>query len=244
MAEIGVALATRDVGSSGKWRVEKDDARAQLGEEITNVLGVVPGDGRVGEETAQELEAGVGELVEMERYAGGLGEDGEHAGTGAGLEEHVAAAKAGSAQRGVGHGQWGGELLAGELLFGPTGVGGFESGETLEHAHHGLGVFGLSAHRGSETAEKEDERCLGGFVGVAPGPSALGVVGAERVGECVAQDRGSKGQTPTQRPEEAVGGAKERGGAFGRGEGRAMHGNTPGGEGKSGWMPVDRPELP
>ncbi len=47
---------------------------------------VEPGDGDARKELAEERGAGVGEFVEHERAAGELGEDGEQAGAGRGLQ--------------------------------------------------------------------------------------------------------------------------------------------------------------
>jgi hypothetical protein len=87
MAICGVGYAAFDIGHCGERRVHQHDAGRDGGIEMIVDLGrVETGDGNGREEKRQQAGAGVGQLVEDERAAGDLGEDGEQAGAGRRLQ--------------------------------------------------------------------------------------------------------------------------------------------------------------
>ena len=80
MAQGSVRHAAIDVGDRRERRVHQHDARRDAGVEmIVDMRGVEARDGDAGKEMRKKSGAGLGELVENERRAGQLGEDGEQA---------------------------------------------------------------------------------------------------------------------------------------------------------------------
>jgi hypothetical protein len=107
MAICGVGYAAFDIGHCRERRVHQHDAGRDGGIEMIVDLGrVEAGDGNGREEKRQQAGAGVGQLVEDERAAGDLGEDGEQAGAGRRLQHPVgrviAAAWAATRPSGIG----------------------------------------------------------------------------------------------------------------------------------------------
>jgi hypothetical protein len=90
MAVSGVGHAALDIGHDREGRVHQHDAGRDGGiEMIVDLRRVETGDGNGREEKRQQAGAGVGQLVEDERAAGDLGEDGEQAGAGRRLQHPV-----------------------------------------------------------------------------------------------------------------------------------------------------------
>ena len=142
--------------------------------------------------------------------------DGQHPGAGRGFEHGIARPDPGGLQRRIGQGQWGGELLEFELLFGTPGLGRLNGGERLQHGEHGGGTIGsgarLAAHEAGVTLEEQDQRRLGGLVGVLPYPGALGVGGAEGGAHRPAECGRIEHSAGLQGGQQIGGGAKQRGG--------------------------------
>lgn len=203
--------------------VHEDDAWMEVGEEVPDVLGVVGAQVRVGEEKAQELEAGVAELVEVDGDTEGVGEDCEHAGAGARLEHDVGGAQACGAQCGVDERERGGELLVGELLVAAPGVGGLEGGEALEQRDHVERGRGAAPHGLGEALEEEDDRGLGRLVGIAPAPVSGRVGAAERGVHRVAEKGGGEGGAAFEVCVERASGVHERMRALRSGAGNVGH---------------------
>ena len=89
-----------------------------------DLRGIAAGDGDAGEQMVQQPRAGLGKLVQHERSAGKLGEDGEQPGAGRGLQHEV-----GRRDRGGGTGREAErdrrrELLEHLALFGAARMGG------------------------------------------------------------------------------------------------------------------------
>ena len=224
MAQIGVVADAGDTRRRGEWRVHQDDGRPDVGQMVGDVLGVVAGDRGIGEELAQEPGADVRDFVEMERAGGpvaerALGHDGQHAGAGRGFEDDIARADGGGAERGIGEGERGRELLEADLVLGALRVGGLQCGDRGQHGEHMAGALrpgaGLSAHGAPVTLHEQHRGSLGGLVGVLPDPAAVGIAGAEGPGHGVADGGGVKRPAGFEHREQGPGGG-EQGAARGR----------------------------
>ena len=145
-----------------------------------------------------------------------LRHDGQHAGAGRGLQHGIARPNSGGLQRRVGERQRRGELLEFHLFFGTPGLGRLKGGECLQHRKHGGGTIGsgarLAAHEAGVTLEEQDQRRLGGLVGILPHPGALSVGGAEGGAHRPAEGCRIERLAGFQDGQQTVGGAKERGG--------------------------------
>ena len=174
---------------------------------------------------------------------GAAGHDGEHAGAGGRFQDGVRGPDAGCAEGGPGERKRSRELLVAELVLGAAGLGGLEGREAPEHLHEGgVGVAvlsGVALHGGAVALEEQDDRGLGCFVGVFPGPGAGGIGSAEGGGQCVAQcggverasllEGGQKGEGGgVEGPCAGGGGARDRGGGV---EGRGRRKRERGGGG-------------
>ena len=86
----GVGDAALDMGGGREGRVHQHHGRADADVEmIVDMRRIVAGDRRRGKQRAEQLGAGLGEFVENEPRAGELGEDGEQAGAGRGLQHEI-----------------------------------------------------------------------------------------------------------------------------------------------------------
>ena len=222
MAQVGVAAQARDVRAARERRVHEHDPRAHPRQQVADALGVVAGDGSVGEEAAEQTRAHGGELVQVQLPAGRSveaqrGKGGKHARAGRGLEHDVAGADGGCGGGGPGHGQRRGELLEADLLLAPAGLRRLECGDGFEQREHALGAGRVAQQRAPVADQQEHDGGLGRFVGLLPLPGAGGVGAAEggrhRVPEAVAVDllAGLEGGEQAHRGgEEAAGGAQAR----------------------------------
>ena len=235
VAQVGVAAHAVEVRAARERRVHQHDAGLHLGEQVADVLGVVPADLGVGEAVAEQSGAGAGQLVQVQAAAGRLvdaqrGERGEHAGAGRRLQHGVAGADGGGDARGPGHLQRGGELLQVDLLVAAPGLGRLERRDGVEQGQHRVRALGAAQQRAAVADEQEHDGGLGRLVGVLPLPGALGVGGAEHVGQRLAQAFAvdllaglESGQQAHAGPEQAqgrVGDAQGRGTVAGRLRGR------------------------
>ena len=246
--EVDVAARAPDAGTGREGRVHQDHAGPQAGQPVGDRFGVVAGERRVGEQAGEQPGPGFGDLVEMEGAGTVLAEraarhDRQHPGAGRGFEHGVVGADSGGAQGGVGERKRRGELLEAELVLRPAGVRGLEGGEVPQHVEHG-GVAFLArarraAHRPGIALEEEDDRGLGGFVGVLPRPGAGGVGAAEGPGHRRAQRLAVKGTALEEAGEKeetrfmesigaGAGGAGRRGRRGGIGERRGGRAGTVG----------------
>ena len=94
-------------------------------------------DDDIGKEMAEEPSTRFGELVEDERGAGKLGEDGEEAGTGRGLQHAVGRRDRGRSGRHERQGERRGELLEGLALLRASRVGREQFRHLREHRQQG-----------------------------------------------------------------------------------------------------------
>ena len=102
------------------------------------------------------------------------------------------------------------------MLFGTPGLGRLQGGERLQHGQHGGGTAGsgarFAAHEAGVTLEEQDQRRLGGLVGVLPYPGALRVGGAEGGAHRPAESSRIERLAGLEDGQQAGGGAKQRGG--------------------------------
>ena len=90
MAKRRVRHAPIDIRHRREGRVHQDDARHDGGiEMIVDLRRVEAGDGDGRKEVVEQRRAGLGQLVQHERAAGDLGEDGEQAGAGRRLQHAI-----------------------------------------------------------------------------------------------------------------------------------------------------------
>ena len=206
---------------------------------VGDVLGVVAGDRGIGEELAQELGADVRDFVEMERAGGpvaerALGHDGQHAGAGRGFEDDIARADGGCAERGIGEGERGRELLEADLVLGALRVGGLQCGDRGQHGEHPARTVrrgaGLHAHGAPVTLQEQYRGSLGGLVGVLPDPRSLRVARAKGAGHGVADGGGVERAAGFEHREQGPGGG-EQGATRGR---RGLRGRRNGRHGVGG----------
>ena len=143
---------------------------------------------RIRKQAGEKSGAHAGEFVQVQGAGGAVPErtlrhDGQHPGTGRGLQHAITRPDGGGLQRRVGQRQRRRELLEFHLFLGTPGLGRLQGGERLQHGEHGGGSVGsgarLAAHDAGVTLEEQDQCRLGGLVGVLPHPGALGVGGAE-----------------------------------------------------------------
>ena len=188
MAQIRVVTGALNPGARRKRRVHQHHCGTQARQIIGDGLCVVAGDWCVLEQSGKQPGTDGGDFVQVQRAARvlaerALGHDGEHAGTGRGLQHDVAGPDGGGLQRSVGERQGGGELLQGKLFLRPPCLGWLQRREGLQHGEHGGSRSGsgarLAAHEAAVTLDEQHHRGLGCFVGVLPDPGALRVAGAE-----------------------------------------------------------------
>jgi hypothetical protein len=83
MAISGVGHAAVDIRHCGEWRVHQHDGKRHRSVEmIVDLRRIEATDGDAGKEVVEERGARVGQLVQHERAAGDLGQDGEKPGAG------------------------------------------------------------------------------------------------------------------------------------------------------------------
>ena len=221
MAQIGVMAHAVDPGRDRERRVHQHHAGCDGGQTVGDGLGVVAGHRRIREQPGEKSGAHAGEFVQVQGAGGPVPErtlrhHGQHPGAGRGLQHGISRTDRGGLQRRVGERQRGGELLEFHLFFRTPGLGRLQGGERLQHCEHGGGTIGsgagLAAHEAGITLEEQDQRRLGGLVGVLPHPGALRVGGAEGGAHRPAQRGRVERSACLQDGQQIVGGVKEGGG--------------------------------
>jgi hypothetical protein len=171
----------------------------------------------------EQIGAGVGQLVEEKRAAADLGENGEQARAGRGLQHDVG--QRDRCRRHRRKAEWRGcrELLHRLALFGAAGVRRQQAGDLRQGGEPRSRRRGFAEKRLSVFAEEEDGRGLAGVVGGFPAPRARGVGGVESGLHRSAQDRGVDALAAFEMAEEVMG-RREDGGRRGDGRDRSGHG--------------------
>lgn len=180
MAERGFGHAALDIRQHGKWRIHEHDGRNHGRIEMIVDLGrVEAGDGQGRKEGREQPGAHLGQLVEDERAAGDLGQNGEEAGPGRGFEHTV-----GRGDRGGGHCRQakrdrGRELLEGLRFLGAAGMRRQQQGDSGQQRQAVGRGAGLTQQRLSVFADEQHRRRLARLVCGFPVPCAGRVGGAE-----------------------------------------------------------------
>jgi hypothetical protein len=153
----------------------------------------------------EQIGAGVGQLVEEKRAAADLGENGEQARAGRGLQHDVG--QRDRCRRHRRKAEWRGcrELLHRLALFGAAGVRRQQAGDLRQGGEPRSRRRGFAEKRLSVFAEEEDGRGLAGVVGGFPAPRARGVGGVESGLHRSAQDRGVDALAAFEMAEEVMG---------------------------------------
>jgi hypothetical protein len=140
VAQGGAGHAPIDVRDPVERRVHERDAWNDAGVEmIVDLRGVVTGDSDTGEQAVQQPCARVGRLIENERAARELGEDGEQPGSCRRLQHEIGRSdRCGGAGREA-QSDRRRELLKRLALFGAARVGGKQAHDLGQHWQHGGG---------------------------------------------------------------------------------------------------------
>ena len=184
-------------------------------EVIVDLGGVEARDGDGRKEGGEQRRPGLGQLVQHERAAGDLGQDGEEAGSGRRLQHAVRRPDGGCGQGREAERGRRRELLEGLALGGAAGVGREKAGDLGQGGKPGSRRVGFAEQRLSVFAEEEDGRGLAGVIGRLPVPGAGGVGGAESRFHGGAQDRGVDALAALEMREELLGGGDDRAGGVG-----------------------------
>jgi hypothetical protein len=227
-------------------RVHQNDGGNNVAAEVVvDLARVETGDGDIGEEMGEEPGARLGQLVQDQRGAGKLGEDGEQAGAGRGFQHVVRWRYRGCGGRHQRQGERRRELLVRLALLGAPCVAREQGCHLRQHREQGGWRAGACRHGTRELAQEQDGRRLAGVVGALPGPGALRVAaatgplhrGAEHRGidALPAFDIGKEQLRDVEQDGGTIGsfghaGAGRRGGS--RDSGGRRHGGSLGGEGK------------
>ena len=155
-----------------------------------DVLGVEAGGLRLREQQPEEVGAGLGDLVEVKRGTGGLGEDRELAGARRGLQHAVGRLDGGRQERGEADLERGRELLQRLAFLGAPRVGGSERSELGHHVEQLAGRGRAPTHRRQIAAQEQHLRGFASFVGILPPPGPGTVGSAEGTLHRLAEDAG------------------------------------------------------
>jgi len=156
---------------------------------IVDMRGVEAADGDAGKEKREKLRAVLSKLVENERRARQLGQDGEQTRTGRRLQHDVIGRdRSRGARRKPKHNGCA-ELLKRFALFRTAGVGGKQARDLCQHRQHGGRGRRTRAHGRTELANEQDGGRLASVVSCFPVPSTIGIGSAKGVFHRRAQDR-------------------------------------------------------
>ena len=156
-----------------------------------------------------------GKLVEDERCAGHLGEDGEQAGAGRRLQHEIARRERGREAGDKAERDRRRELLKGLALLGAAGVRGQQRRELAEHGELRGGRDGTRPDGRAEFAQEQHLRGLAGVIGQLPAPRAFGVAAAEGLLHGGAQRVRVDGAAAFEMGQQKAGGADQRRGRIG-----------------------------
>ena len=223
MAEGGVCHPPLDMRRDREGRVHQHhrgcDGRIQI---VVDLRRVVAADGGAWEQMAEQVCAGLSELVQRQDAAGEGGEDGEQPSAGGRFQHQVARRDRGGDAGREAERDRRRELLERRALLGAARMRGRQRGQLGQHGEHPRRAAGAGAHGRPMPAQEQDLRGLAGLVGVLPHPGAGRVGGAERRLHGGAQDGGIEGLAPLQRGQQQTGGVEDGGrpiGGSGRGRG-------------------------
>ena len=147
---------------------------------VVDLLGVVPGDGNVAEQAAEQAGARVGDLVQGALRFGELGEDRQQAGAGRRFQNDVAGGQRSGLGGDKAECQRRRELLEVFGFLRAAGLRREPSGEAGQHFEHRRGRARARAHRAAEFAQEQDLGRFEGFVRVLPHPRPFGIGASER----------------------------------------------------------------
>ena len=134
MAKRRVRHAPIDVRHRREGRVHQNHARRNPGVEmIVDLCRVEAGDGDAREQVIEQRRAGLGQLVQDQRAAGQLGEDGEQSGAGRRLEHPIGGRDGGGGARRDPERDGRRELLERLALLGAASVGGEKIRDLRQH---------------------------------------------------------------------------------------------------------------
>ena len=237
----GIGHAAIDVGNGREWRIHQHNAGSDAGSQmIVDVRGVEARYNDAGKEKREKFRAGFGELVENERCARQLGQNGEQTGTGRRLQHDVIRRDRSRGARRKPKYNGCTELLKRFALFRAAGVGGKKAGDFGQHRQHRGRGRSTRAHGRTELANEQNGRRLAGVVSCLPVPSAVGVGGAKGVFHRRAQHRRIDALTALEMHKKMVRGpcdraglrhrtgrnGKRRGRVSGHGDGSRCHGEN------------------
>ena len=214
MAQVGSARELRGAGRPGERRVHDDDARPEVRQQVSDVLGVVTAHAGAGEGQVQEARPCARQLVERQASAvGGVeaerGRGGERAGAGRGLEHDVAGGHAGAGRDAPGELERRRELLEALLHVVAARLGRLQQGDARDEGQHLGRVCGPGDHGGPEPAQQQCGRHLARLVRLLPQPGPVGVRAAERVGHGVPKRPGIDGAALLQVAQERRAGGED-----------------------------------
>ena len=228
MAECRVGDMALDMRRDRERRVHQHDAGPHGEVEMVVDLGrVMPRDRNARKEPSEQGGAGLGQLVQGEAGPSKLGEDGEKAGAGRGLQHEIVGDDRGRGGGGEAERDRRGELLKRLALFGTARVRRQQGRDLGQHGEQCRGRTRATAHAGSEPAQEQDRRRLASVVTRLPVPGAFGIGAAEDLAHGGAQrwrvDGPAKGEVIEER--------RSRGNKSHRRVGRSGHGGRRGREG-------------
>ena len=245
MAHRGFGEAPLDMRRHGKWRVHQHDGGTHRRiEMVVDVSRVMPRDGNVLKQLAEQAGARRGEFVEDQMTASQLGEDGKQARSGRGFQHQVGGRDRGGRAGHQAERNRSRELLQRLALLRAAGVRRQHGRHLGQHREQGGRGIGPRPHRRTELAQEQHLRGFACLIGGLPVPDAIGVGTAKAHQHGGAQRLGIDGaaafeigQQQSCGGDDGGGGIKQRrcGRERGRGGEETVHGEMSGraGNGKS-----------
>jgi hypothetical protein len=214
MPERRVGATPVDMGERRERRVHQHHGGRGAGVEmVVDAGGIEARDADIREEMAEQAGARLGELVQDERGAGKLGEDGEQPGAGRRLEDMVGGDNRRGRARDEGQRNRRRELLQLLALDRAPRVAGEQPRHPGEHRQQRGGRSGARRHGAAVLAQEQHRGRLAGVVGALPVPAALRVGGADGVLHRGAKDRRIDRLSALEGGQQQPGGVDEGGGA-------------------------------
>jgi hypothetical protein len=199
---------------------------------IVDMGRIEAGDGNAWEQVVEESGPRFSKLIEDERCAGHLGEDGEQAGAGRRLQHEIGGSRRGGEAGDKAERNRRRELLKSLALLGAAGVRGQQRRELAEHGKLRGWCDGTRPDGRAEFAQEQHLRGLAGVIGQLPAPHAFGVAAAERLLHGGAQRVRVNGAARFEMRQEEAGGAEQRRGRI-RGGGCLMRRRNGCGDGRN-----------